>query len=80
MELMHIYFVCQKHFKKNDAVINISEYTWFGNKRTILHHRAKSGSGGCGILIKNQIFSDFNVEIIIHNMEGLLGLKLVEKV
>ena len=40
---------------------------------------ARTGSGGVGFFVKNEIFVDFNVSVLTESYEGILCLKLVQK-
>ena len=60
--------------------IKLNGYTWVGNNRKLIHKRAKTGSGGVGFLIKDNILQNFNVEILDDSIEGILWLKLHHKV
>ena len=75
----HIICLSETHLKDND-VISVSGFSRYGNNRSDLHRRAKSGSGGCGILINNSVLCDFKVEVVLKNMDGILGLKLIDKI
>jgi len=48
---LHIVGIAETHLV-NDSVINMDNYQWFGNNRKHIHIRAKTGSGGVGILVK----------------------------
>ena len=74
------HFICltETHLK-GEETISMNGYTWFSNNRTVLHTRAKTGSGGCGIFVKDSIFADFTCEIVDKSKEGILCLKLVNK-
>ena len=64
----------------NQDVLNIDGYTWYGFNREENHRNAKSGSGGVGFLISSRISNEFNVSILDRSFEGILWLKLVNKV
>ena len=63
-----------------DSVLDLKDYHWFGLNRTIIHKRAKLGSGGIGFLVKKQLFNDFNINIAQNSCEGILWLKMVHKI
>ena len=50
------------------------------NNRQEQHKNAPSPSGGVAILVKNEIFQDYNVEIIDKSYDGILGIKCTHKV
>ena len=54
-------------------------YTWYGNNRSIRHTRARKGSGGVGILVKNDLFMVYDVKIIDKCMDGIIGICLTAK-
>ena len=60
-------------------VASIAGYRWFGQNRTRLHHRARSGSGGVGLFISDRMCMDYNCEILDDSVEGILWLKLTAK-
>ena len=60
-------------------VLHLDGYTWFGYNRTNIHRNARTGSGGVGFFVKNEIFVDFNVSVLKESYEGILWLKLVHK-
>ena len=64
---------------KDDHSINIPGYTWYGNNRTALSNRAVRGSGGVGILVKNNILKDYDVIILDRGFEGIIWLQLTSK-
>ena len=74
------HFICltETHLKTDES-IDLHGYTWFSNNRTELHVRAKSGSGGCGIFVKNTIFEVFTVDIVDCSKEGILAIKCTNK-
>ncbi|CAG2188375.1 unnamed protein product [Mytilus edulis] len=62
-----------------DKVISVEGYQWFGLNRKHIHVRAKSGSGGVGILVRNSICNEFDVTIADNDTEGILWIKLENK-
>ena len=48
--------LAETHFVNNYSLA-IYNYTWFGHNRTNLHRNTRTGSGGVGILVKNDFFS-----------------------
>ena len=73
-----IFGLCET-FLVNNTVINIDGYTWFGNNRTAINNRATRGSGGVGILVKNEVCNNFHVYKLDSAYEGILWLKLTNK-
>lgn len=41
-------------FLRDDQRLEIPDYTWIGQNRTVINRRATRGSGGVGILIQAQ--------------------------
>ena len=58
-------------------VINIDNYTVVQKNRPIVNVNAKKGSGGVAIAINNRVLSDFRIECVDNDTDGLLGVKLV---
>ena len=57
-----------------DIGMDIPGYHWFGQNRKTLHHRAKTGSGGVGFLIKTSVLDNFDVSELDTSCEGILWL------
>lgn len=57
-----------------DSVIEIAGYSWFGNNRN-RHLRAPKGTGGVGVLVKNERFEHFKIEVVDKSMEGIIGVR-----
>ncbi len=71
--------VAETHLR-NEKGLDFPGYAWFGHNRTVLHHKAKCGSGGVGFLIKDCIMSRYHVSVFDNNNEGTLWLKLTDKI
>ena len=56
-----------------DEVIELTGYFWFGNNRN-RHIRAPKGSGGVGLLVKNELFEHFKIKIVDKSMDGIIGV------
>ena len=63
----------------NKKEMNFEGYTWFGQNRTGLHCKARRGSGGIGLLIKNSLFNTFDIQTCDDSNDGMLWLNLVNK-
>ncbi|VDH90239.1 Hypothetical predicted protein [Mytilus galloprovincialis] len=63
----------------NSNSINIKGYKWYGHNRKNIHIRAKCGSGGVGFLIRQEIVDVFNIEIVNDVTDGILWVKLQDK-
>ena len=46
---------------KGDELLAVDGFKWFERNRKTVHFRARTGSGGVGFLVKNEILHDFNV-------------------
>lgn len=55
--------------------IDIFGYTWFGQNRAT-HIKAKRGSGGVGILIKNDVLQEFQLLSVDNHDESIICVKL----
>lgn len=74
---LHIVGIAETHLV-NDSVINVDNYEWFGNNRKHIHIRAKTGSGGVGILVKKDLLSTFKVTIGDNSEDGILWIRFTE--
>ena len=63
----------------NDETINLDGYSWYGFNRSFVKKTAKCGSGGVGILIRQNIIENYHVNELDKNVEGILVLELVHK-
>lgn len=63
--------VAETHFKHGQN-LDLNGYLWFGNNRKHLHVRARAGSGGVGVLVKESLCNDFNISIVDSAKEGIL--------
>ncbi|CAG2196716.1 unnamed protein product [Mytilus edulis] len=75
---LHILGLAETHLTGNTG-INIDGYTWFGLNRKEIHIRAKTGSGGVGILIRNDVRDEFNINIVEDNTDGIIWVKFEDK-
>jgi exonuclease III len=67
----------ETHLRDNQE-FNVDGYTSFLHNREYIHRNAVKGSGGVAVLVKDNLFSEYNVGIIAR-YEGILGLKLCHK-
>jgi hypothetical protein len=70
--------IAETHLMKNN-VICMDGYRWFGQNRKALHVRAKTGSGGIGILVTETLFSAFDINVVEDNYEGIMWLQFKER-
>ena len=77
---MNIDVIClsETHLKENE-IINMSGYIWYGKNRTSYLKSLKKGSGGVGILVSTKVFNIFDVSIVDKSTEGILVLQLKNK-
>ena len=64
---------------KNDNVITLEGYTWFGQNRN-MHIKAPKASGGVGIFVKDQLLQCFKVTIVDKAVDGILALRFEHRV
>ena len=72
---LDIFALCET-FLTGTNEVNIEGYKGFGNNRSMLHKKATRGSGGVGVLIKNDICNLFNVTTLDCSCDDILWLKL----
>ena len=58
--------------------IELNEYDWYGQNR-MKHIKARKGSGGIGILVKNSLLNYYKVEILDSETEGIIWLSFSSK-
>ncbi len=62
-----------------DAVLEVPGYRWIGQNRQLLHPRARCGSGGVGVLIREELCELFDVSVLDDQVEGILWLSFSSK-
>ena len=50
-------------FLRNSEIISIEGYQWFGHNRTNISKRAVRGYGGVGVLVKENMFDRFSIDV-----------------
>ena len=60
-------------------MLHIPGYTWKGQNRKSIHVNARKGSGGIGLLIKDDIMEHFKVIVADDSYEGILWIKFNAK-
>ena len=65
--------IAESHLVGNQ-ILDIPGYTWLGLNRKLIHPRAKTGSGGVGILVKNTLLVKYKVSKLDTSLEGALWL------
>ena len=73
-----VVMISETHLKDND-LISIPDFTWFGFNRRGIHKKARKASGGVGIFVRDSLFRHFNVNIVDQSMQGIIGIELVNK-
>ena len=61
---------------KAEDVLAVEGYKWFGQNRRRLHKKAVRGSGGVGVLIREEVLKLYQVEILDIDVEDVLWVKL----
>ena len=61
---------------KGREEIVVDGYKWFGCNRHTLHRKAVRGSGGVGVLIREEVLKEYTVEVLDSDVEGILWLRL----
>ena len=65
-------------FKSNEDTVDIMGYRWIGNNRKCINRRSKSGSGGVGILVSDQLYKRFHIEKVDDSYEGILAVSFTD--
>jgi exonuclease III len=68
----------ETHLKANET-IEVPGYTWFGHNRHGTHVHAVKGSGGVGFLVKHDMFTKYNIQILDKSYEGIIWIKCTDK-
>ena len=77
-EYLDIVLLTETHWIR-DHKSEIVDYVCFHNNRKGVHKDAKKGSGGVAIMIKNEILENHKVSIIDKEIDGILGIELVNR-
>ena len=75
---MDIVGIAETHLKK-EQTLTVPGYIWFGHNRQEQHHRAQTGSGGVGFLVKDDIMNDFKIAVKDASTEGILWIEVRSK-
>jgi hypothetical protein len=65
---------------RNNEVLSIYNYKWFGQNREHLHERARRGSGGIGCFIKETLLQQYDCKVLDSSFEGIFIIQLEHKV
>ena len=60
--------------------MNVEGFKCYQNIRNIVHCRGRKGSGGVCFRVKETLFKEYFVNRVDHGYEGVLALKLQDKV
>ena len=69
-------FCVVETFLKNKEILAIPGYKYFSHNRINIHKKAKRGSGGVGIFIRNELMKRFSVCTLDDTVEDILWIKL----
>ena len=64
---------------RNKDTIKLPGYHFFGQNRQQLHVRARAGSGGIGVFVKDEIMQQYNVSVLDSSVEGIMWVKIASK-
>ena len=76
---MDVVAISESHLQGNET-IDMEGYVWFGHNRQGTHIRAPKGSGGVGILVREELLQNFHVELVDKSYEGIIGIKLQHRI
>lgn len=69
-------FCVVETFLKNKETLCVDGYTYFTHNRVSIHKKAKRGSGGVGVFIRNELLNLFSVLVLDDSIEDVLWIKL----
>ena len=61
---------------KGEEEIMVEGYRWFGYNRRTLHRKAVRGSGGVGVLIREEVLKEYAVEVLDSDVDDVLWVRL----
>lgn len=70
-----IFTVCETFLRESSTPFQ-EGFKWIGNNRKNIHVKAKRGSGGVGIFIKNEFLENHKVQIIDDKYDDILWIKV----
>ena len=65
--------LCETFLRCDDDIV-LDGYKWIGHNRTALHSKARRGSGGVGVLLKNSFLSNNSIDMIDREHEDILWI------
>ena len=75
---MDILGIAESHLTGSNG-ISVDGYKWFGHNRRSIHVRAKCGSSGVGILVRNELCANFIIQTVDDTTDGIMWIKLENK-
>ncbi|VDI73300.1 Hypothetical predicted protein [Mytilus galloprovincialis] len=70
--------ITETFLRKNEK-LNIPGFTFFGNNRKTINRNANRGSGGVGVLVKDEIYNSYTFETLDSEVDGILWIKMRSK-
>ena len=64
---------------KGEEEIVVDGYRWFGRNRRSLHRKALRGSGGVGLLVREEVLERCIVEVLDTDVEDVLWVRLSQE-
>ena len=61
---------------RGEEVIEVDGYRWFGRNRKGLHRKAVRGSGGVGLLIREEVLEGYTIEILESDIEDIMWVRM----
>ena len=75
---MDILGISETHLTGSD-VLNVDGYVWYGRNRSVTHKKAKKGSGGVGMFVKQDLLHEYTVKCTSPKAEGILWIDFYPK-
>ena len=75
----HILCIIETHLDR-DRTIQVNGYQFIKHNRTVKHRRAPKTHGGVGILVKDELYETYNIQVVDKSIDGILGVKFTNKV
>mgnify|MGYP000920130727 CR=1 FL=1 len=70
--------IVETHLRGNQQIC-IDGFKWFVRNRTVEHIRARTGSGGVGFFISNDMMSEYTATVLDDSCDDILWLQLEHK-
>ena len=71
--------VNESWLRHEDCEPQIEGFKWIDNRRKTINKRARTGSGGVGILVKLELYRDYLIDISDKAYDGILAITLTNK-